>query len=143
MRREALHLREFPQCRQCFLERGAIVFHEAGSPLKLVHRQPSERTACSSSWQRMTWAGNVIAQYRRSPESEKDRPSTADLTAHLRTIARHDFAMLRREPIRQLHSIRQGFHFDEPAIVIQRAPNELASGHPFNLPPDFLLHDFQ
>src|ERR1039458_7917645 len=78
MRAQSFQLREFLYGGQRFLERGAVVFHQAGAALELVHGQAGIRCARAAGRQRVARPGHVITQHRRRPGPEENRARRQD-----------------------------------------------------------------
>ena len=48
-------------------------------------------------------------------------------SAHLARLACDDFAMLRRELVRQRHGVRHGRHLNQPGVAVEHTPDEFAA----------------
>ena len=143
MRIQTFHLRKFFHGRQRFFERGAVVFHHAGAALELVHGQAGKGRTRAAGRQRVARAGDVIAQHRRRPRAEENRARRQDFLGNLARIARHHFAMFRRDLIGQRDRLVERLYLDQPAIALQRALDEFAPRQFRQLPRDFVFDRLQ
>ena len=124
------------------LERVASVFDDARAPLELIDREASEGRARAACRQRVARPGDVIAQHRRRISAEKNCARGQNLFGNFARVARHHFAMLRRELVCERDGVGQRLHLNQIAVVVQRALDELAPREFGQLPGDFFFDGF-
>ena len=74
MRPQPLRLRKFLHSFEGFLERGFVVFHDAGAALELVHGQAGEGGPRAVRRQDVAGAGDIIAEDCGRIVAEEDGP---------------------------------------------------------------------